>query len=147
MSNWVTITVDHLKAAGNGLIMDRAASMSIGGIDPVAEAIAGATARVRRAVQTGNALDIDPTKVPDSLKDITKRLALFALMERIQLPLSVDQRDTRNNDISDLKRITDNRQRVEKADNPNAEAEMQPTPSPAIAPRHRRFRYRDESGI
>lgn len=129
--NWTAITADHVKAAGHGAIVDRARTMAVGSIDPVVQALAGATARVRRAVSTGNTLDADPTKVPASLESVTIRLVLWDLMERIGLPMSDDQKETRRDDISDLKRITDNRTRVETPDTPAANAEMQ-SPGPTI---------------
>ena len=127
--NWITITVGSLKAAGHGKIMDLAATTATGDEDPVSEAIEGAIARVRRAVNTGNALDADPTKVPKSLKAVTIRIALYALMERIRTPLSDDQKETRKNDNSDLLRISDKGIPVEKPDNPAGSAEMQESSS------------------
>ncbi len=125
MSNWTSITIDTLKAAGHGAIVDAAQTAGIGGIDPVAESIADAVSRVRAACSTGNQLDADPTKVPNSVKSLTVRIALFALMERINYPLTEDQRDTRRNDNSSLLRINDDKLRFELPDNPAAGAEMQ----------------------
>lgn len=116
--NWISITADYLKAAGHGDIIDQARTLATGAIDPVDEQIAGATARVRRAIAPANALDVDPTKVPNSLREVTIRIALYALMERIGLPLTQDQRDTRRDDASDLNRLADKRIGVEAADNP-----------------------------
>ena len=121
MRNWTTITSDDLKAAGHGLIVDRAQTLATGAVDPIIDAIDNAVARVRRAVQAGNTLDTAATKVPRSLKAVTVRLVLFALMERIGLPLSEDQRKTRENDNSDLLRIADRKVRIEPADNPNTD--------------------------
>jgi len=126
MSNWTSITIDSLKTAGHGAIVDAAQSAGIGGVDPVAESIADAVSRVRGACSTGNQLDTDATKVPNSLKGLTIRLALFALMERIGFPLSEDQRDTRRNDNSQLLRINDDHLRFELPDVPAGNAEMQP---------------------
>lgn len=128
MPNWITITGDHLKAAGYGTIVDNAASKAVGSIDPVGEAIEGAVARVRRAVsQGGNALDSDASKVPNSFRALTIRLALYALMERISLPLDDDQKDTKRNDNSDLIRVADPTKAtaVEKPDSGGGSAEMQ----------------------
>ena len=120
MPNWTHITSDDLKAAGHGTIVDRASTTATGGVDPVAEEIANAVARVRRAVAAANAVDADSAKVPKSLKGLTMRLALYALMERIRFPLSEDQRDSRKNDNSDLLRISDRKSLVEAPDNPEA---------------------------
>jgi hypothetical protein len=123
--NWTSITIDNLKAAGHGVIVDAAQTAGIGGIDPVAESIADAVSRVRGACSTGNQLDADATKVPNSLKGLAIRLALFALMERINYPLSEDQRDSRRNDNSYLLRINDDELKFELPDAPAGNAEMQ----------------------
>lgn len=147
MPNWTAITADDLKAAGHGAIVDRARTLAVGSVDPVDDAIANAVARVRRAVQAGNTLDSDADLVPRSLKSLIVRLVLFALMERIGMPLSEDQRATRKSDESDLLRIADRKVRVEPADDPSTTAgpvnpgqwnsqpkvlgRMHPTPLPA----------------
>ena len=125
MSHWLTITPDHLKAAGHGAIVDRAQTLAVGGLDPVADAISSAVARVRRAVEAANDLDTDVTKVPKSLEDVTVRLALFRLMERIGLPLSEDQRKSRDLDAADLKELTQRRILVEPPENPDTSATPQ----------------------
>lgn len=125
MSNWTLITEDNLKAAGHSAIVEAAQTAGIGGTDPVAESIADAVSRVRAACSTGNQLDTDTTKVPNSLKGLAIRIALFALMERINYPLSEDQRDTRRNDNSYLLRINDDQLKFELPDNPAGNAEMQ----------------------
>jgi hypothetical protein len=128
MSNWTSITADDLKAMGHGMIVDRAAATATGDTDPVAWAIGSAVARVRRACGAGNPLDADPTKVPRSLQDVTVRLAVYALMERIRFPMSEDQRETRKNDNSDLLRISDRKVKVELPDTVSDEPEIGPTP-------------------
>jgi hypothetical protein len=125
VSNWTTITQDNLEAAGHSAIVDAAQSAGVGGVDPVAEAIADAVSRVRAACSTGNAMDSNPAKVPNSLKGLTIRIALFGLMERIGYPLTEDQRDTRRNDNSYLLRINDDKLRFENPDTAGGDAEMQ----------------------
>ena len=125
MSNWTQITADDLKAAGHGMIVDKARTTASGGVDPVDSAIADAVSRVRRSVAAGNALDVDPAKIPASLRGITIRIAVFALMERIRLPLSDDQKKSREFDNSDLLRVADRKTPVEEPDVPAGNAEMQ----------------------
>lgn len=116
--NWTILTADDLKAAGHGTIIDRAQTAAVGGTDPVVEEIANAVSRVRRAVASGNPLDANAAKIPNSLKALTVRMAVFALMERIRFPLSRDQETTRKEDYSDLLRITDRKSLVETPDQP-----------------------------
>ena len=125
MSNWTSITIDSLKAAGHASIIEAAQTAGVGGVDPVAESIADAVSRVRAACSTGNQLDADITTVPNSVKALAIRIALFALMERIGYPLTEDQRDTRRNDNSSLLRINDDKLRFELPDTAAGDAEMQ----------------------
>lgn len=147
-NNWTNITTDDLKAIGHGLLVDKARTTATGSIDPVEEVIADAVARVRRAVAAGNTLDADEAKVPNSLKSVAMRLAVFALSERIRMPLSDDQRETRRNDYNDLMRIHDSRQRVEQPDAvAHGLSEIQSEPNPKIHCKHRDFTNRTMDGI
>jgi len=127
MSRWTAIEEDHLRAGAHGAILDQARATAAGGLDPVEEEIGNAVARVRRAVSTGNVLDADAGKVPNSLKGVTVRIAVYALMERIGLPLSPDQQTKAKDITSDLNRIADNKTKVEAPDTPASSAEMQAT--------------------
>ncbi len=123
--NWTPITADDLKATGMGFVIDKAQTTATGGTDPVAEAISDAVSRVRRAI-TGSAIDADPAKVPNSLKAVAVRMAVYRLMERIRMPLSLDQSKQRDNDNSDLLRISDKKIPVERPDTDGGTAEMSP---------------------
>ncbi len=112
-------------AAGHSAIVTAAQTAGTGDVDPVAESIADAISRVRAACSAGNQMNQDPTTVPNSLKGVTIRLALFALMERIGYPLSEDQRDTRREDNSYLVRISEDKLKFELPDVPAGNAEMQ----------------------
>jgi hypothetical protein len=125
MSNWTSITIDTLKTAGHAVIIEAAQSAGIGAVDPVAESIAESVSRVRAACSTGNQLDADSTKVPNSLAGLTVRISLFGLMERIQYPLSDDQREARQIDNGYLLRISQDRLRFELPDTAAGSAEMQ----------------------
>lgn len=144
---WTSLTIDHLRAAGYGTIVDRARALAAGPIDPAQEAIDNATARVRRAVGVGNALDLDAGKVPNSLKGTTEKLALYDLMERIGMPLSAEQQQKLHALTNDLDRQVDHRIPVEEPDNPIGAGEMQTAPEPCIAPRTRRFTARTTDGL
>jgi hypothetical protein len=146
LSNWTSITSDDIKAVGYGKIVDKARTLDVGGTDPAAEAIANAVSRVRRAVASGNTMDVDPTKVPNSLKAVTVKLALYDLIRRLRVPLSPDESEDERNQISDLKRLDDSRKRVEAPDHPDAAGEMQGQPVPAITRRRRQFKASQEDG-
>ena len=146
--NWVSITVDDLKAVAFGGIIDAAQVAAAGTHDPVAEAIADSVAAVRGAIATGNVLDADVTTVPRSLRALTARAAVFALMERVQMDLSVDQRATRQADLLRLQRIGEQGQRFEQADTPAGAAEMQPAAGvETVAPGNRGHSREELRGI
>ncbi len=146
MSNWTAITQDMLEAAGHSAIIGAAQSAGVGGVDPVAQAIAGAVASVRRAVSTGNDLDIDPTKVPNSLMQLTVSLAVYRLMIRIEYLFTKGQEEDNAFIGSELRRISDHQIRVESPDTPGGAGEMQSQPLPFIRPRRRRYSEQAEDG-
>lgn len=144
---WISLLPDDLRAAGYGTILDAAERTPVGTVDPVAKAITGAVQRVRRAVAAGNTPDRDTTKIPRSLEMVTIRMAICALQELIGLPLTEDQRKSRDLDQTDLADLAKRKTLVEKADDPdptlapdnrgawNSEnkllGRMHPTPTPA----------------
>ena len=122
--NWLTISIDDLRAVALGEIIDTAQRLVVPGqADPVVAVIANAVATVRAAVATGNALDTEATTVPRSLQALTARNAAFALLERIEVPLTADQRNTRAADVALLTRVRDEQLRVEPADHPDGSGE------------------------
>jgi len=144
MSNWTSITIDSLKAAGHGAIISAAQTAGIGGVDPVAESIADAVSRVRAACSAGSQMDSDASTVPNSVKGLTIRMAVFALMDRIGFPLGEDQRETRRTDNSYLLRISADKLRFELPDNADGNAEMQPGTDIDTVTRTRRWPYTRE---
>lgn len=112
--NWTALTSADLQKVGPPAVIAAAEAQSP---TATAEAIADAVSAVRGACSTGNSLDIDTTKVPNSLKALTARMALWALYDILQLELTQDQRDSRKADQSRINRITDLRLRFETPDN------------------------------
>ena len=122
MPRWTAIIADDLKAAGHGAIIDRAQTLAVGSVDPIADAIENAVAEVRNAVRAGNRLDTDDAKIPRSLKRLAVRSVLYALMQRIGLALSDDQKEEARRDEKRLKQLFDRKEQVEPADDADAEA-------------------------
>ncbi|EDY16690.1 hypothetical protein CfE428DRAFT_5803 [Chthoniobacter flavus Ellin428] len=117
--NWIAIIPDDLKASGHGTIIDKAQTLAVGGVDPVADAIANITAEVRSAVRTGNQLDTDPTKIPRSLKRLAVQMILFALMERIGVPLSDAQAKESDRHAKRLEQLYERKEVLEPPDSPD----------------------------
>lgn len=127
MPRWFTLDVDYLKASGHGALIDRARSTATGTIDPAQEAIDNATARIQRAISTGNVLDVDPTKIPGSWKGDAVRLALYALQERIGMLTPTQRKDAESGIVSELNRTSDEKKKVEDPDTPAGTPTFQPT--------------------
>ena len=118
--NWLTITIDDLKAVALSEIIDTAQTLvTPWQTSPVTVAIADAVSAVRAAVATGNRLDVNAAAVPGSLRALTARLAVCALLERAEVALNDDQRAAHLADAAWLASIRDERQRVEPADQPD----------------------------
>ncbi len=149
MSNWITITPAALEDITSPAII--AKINEIAGqshTNPMTRAIVAAVARVRRAVSTGNALETDPATVPASLEAVTLRIARAGLFEFLRFPLDEDQKVSLREDLSDLKRISDERIRVEAPDNPLSDGQgIQRQPSPAVIRNDRKFTDRSTDGI
>ena len=127
--NWLSLTLEHVKATGNAAIINAAlakAAEAGNTIDPISEAIENAVGRIRGAVSVGNLLDRDTTKIPKSLKGLALRMVVYALREFIEFDLTEDQRATKKDDSSYLIRISDDKIRFEEPDEPAGSAEMQP---------------------
>jgi len=122
MSNWTQIAISDLQETIDPGIIAAAEARTPGA---TLARIAGAVSTVRGAVSTGNDLDADSTRVPNSLKDLTARLAAWALLDFLMMELSDDQRESRKYDQSRLNRITDKKIRFELPDNPGGSAEME----------------------
>ena len=123
MSNWTSIAEADLRKVGDESVIDAAVAKSASSVD---EAIADAVSAVRGAVSAGNQLDIDPTKVPESLKALTARIAFYSLMtDLLFMELTHSQSDSRKFDHSRLNRITDEKLRFEQPDVAGGSAEMQ----------------------
>lgn len=145
MSNWTSISSADLEKIGAASVIAKAEQFSPGS---TVEQIADAVAAVRAAVSTGNALDIDVTKVPNSLKALTGRIAFFALMDLVRMALTTSQADVRRFDQSRLNRILDEKIRVESPDNAaSGSGEIQSQPSPSIKHHPRHFTRWQEDGI
>ncbi len=127
MSNWTTITDAAVTASKNGLLLAKvrstASTQGIG--DPLPEIVADVVATIRARCSTGNQLDADPSKIPNSLKGLALRMITRSLKDWIQMPLTADESKKAEEDSSYLNRIMDNKVRFETPDTPSGGAEMQ----------------------
>jgi hypothetical protein len=143
MSNWITIAAPDLAGAKIGAIMTTAIA---NGFDQ-AEAIADVTARIRSAVSAGNALDIDPTTIPKSLKGMAVRMIIALAKAHIEYAMTADEKTLQTDDSSYLRRIIDEDLKFEAPDNPAGSAEMQ-SPAPIEFQSHRpQANYKNLQGL
>jgi hypothetical protein len=125
--NWTAIDATAVKTAKNAVFLDTARSIATahGDGDPLPEMIADVVATIRAAVSTGNALDADTTKIPNSLKGMAVRMVVRRLKDYIQQPLTTDELKQADDDRSYLNRIIDGNIQFEKPDTSAGDAEMQ----------------------
>ena len=127
MSNWTAITETLLATGKNSSIMTSvqslAAAQSLS--DPVPEMIADVTATIRAAISTGNILDLDATKIPNSLKGLAIRMLTLRLKDYVEMEMSPYEKVQAEADRSYLNRIMDEKIRFELPDEPGGSAEMQ----------------------
>ena len=128
MPNWRSISLADLYAIKSAGIVDTARTVSLanGQADPSIEAISGAVSRVRAAISVGNTLDVDPTKVPNSLVVLTSRIAVRILKGRAEMDVTKQDELDEVADRTYLARIADKEHPIqfETADNPSGSAEM-----------------------
>jgi len=128
MARWIAISEDKVKTGKNSVVLDavRAKAAANGDADPLPDMIEDVTAMLRTAVQSGNTLDEDETKIPAGLIEMGVRLIVGALYSYIELPRSTDDAAQAKADQSFINRIIDKRLRFPAADDPDA---TQPNPN------------------
>ncbi len=133
--NWTSITEAAVKSAKTSQVLAnaRAIAEAAGDSDPLPEIIADTVAMLRAACSTGNQLDADTTKIPNSLKGLALRIIVRALKDYIEMPLTEDERSKAAEDLSYRNRISDQKMRFETPDNASATGEMQSAGSIEIA--------------
>lgn len=127
MPNWTAIDLTAVKTGKNTLLLTSVQDLatSRGEADPSAEMIADVTARIRAAISTGNQLDLDATKIPNSLKGLALRMITLRLKDYLDVDLTALEGKQADEDRSYLNRINDDKLRFETPDAPAGNAEMQ----------------------
>ncbi len=128
MSNWTALTATLVKTGKRSEIYATVESVATtnGDADPVPEMIADVTATIRAALSMGSVLDIDQTKIPNSLKGLALRMMTRRLKDYIEYPLSTDELKQADDDRNYLNQIINAKIQFEKPDTPSGSAEQQP---------------------
>ena len=144
MSNWTNISEAAVMATKNGTLLSKVRDMaaSQGQSDPLGEMIADVVATIRARCSTGNQLDADSAKIPNSLKGVALRMITRSLKGWLEFPLTPDESKKAEEDASYLNRIMDNKVRFEMPDTPAGGAEMQNAGSIEITNVSERFASR-----
>ena len=127
MPNWTTITDTAINASRNAAYLTELRDMAStnGYADPFPELVSDVVSQIRARISTGNTLDVDPTKIPNSLKGLALRMLGRAIKSALPVALSEDERTEAKDDLSYLNRITDEKIRFELPDSPAGTAEKQ----------------------
>jgi phage gp36-like protein len=151
MSNWTTITSDDLNDTKVAAMVNalRTSALASGQTDPSPRIIQEVVSRIRAEIKGcyKNKLDEDQAKIPNSLKDLACRMVLRLLKNRLELPLTDDEKDDRRSDEKFLERIARCEVPITTPDNPTDSGEVQPPPVPYILKRTRRYTATQEDGV
>jgi len=120
--NWTALTTGDLRDSGHTAIVDSAEAMTPGCSDRI---IADVVATIRGSISSGNQLDQDASKIPNSLKARAARSVLRQLKVKVNFPLKPED-GTDDDDNKYFDRISKSKTRFESPDNPGGSAEMQP---------------------
>lgn len=125
--NWTNITDAAVNATKSAVVLANVRKLAAaqGAADPLPEMIADVIATLRASISTGNTLDVDTTKIPNSLKGLALRMIVRRLKDYCQMALTADERTQAEEDRSYLNRISDNKLRFELPDSPAGSGEMQ----------------------
>lgn len=152
---WSTITIADLNTAKASALVEalRSAALGDGQADPLPEIIANVVARIRAEIAAGGrtALDVDPAKLPPSLKSLALRMVLREGQSRLNaagaLPLSDDEREEWRQDVRYLERIAKGEIAIESSATPEPTPTVQATVlSPMISACPRRLTVESQSG-
>lgn len=129
MSNWTAITANDIRTGKNTALLDAVQGLadSRSEADPLPEMIADVVATLRGAISTGNRLDSDTTKIPNSLKGIAIRMVVRRLKDYLDVEMTPAEQKQADDDRSYLNRIVDAKIQFEQPDTSGGDAEMQST--------------------
>jgi len=121
MANWTAINNNNLEAYVHPAYVNAAIAQGIN----LTALIADVTAKIRAAIAAGNILDVDKTKVPNSLVGLAGRMCTRAVKTALDMVLTQDERDQRKEDNDYLKTLENEKIAFETPDTPAGSAEMQ----------------------
>ena len=130
MSNWTSITPTAVRTAKNTAILDQVQSLASerGEADPLPTIVATVVSRIRAAVSAGNQLDVDATKIPNSLEGLALGMIVRKLKDYLEIEQTKFESDQAADDRSYLNRIVDARLKFETPDTAGGSAEMSSPP-------------------
>lgn len=148
---WIHITDEDLDTSKMAPLVSalRSVATAPGQEDPMIEFRKQAIKTVRRKVaacQT-NRVDSNPDKVPDSLKDITINIIMRAAKNRLEIPLTEDERTQWNKDDRELDKVATCDMPVDEPEQATAPPVQSMQPGPKISGRKRRFGRDQQSGV
>lgn len=127
MANWTIIDETAVRTGKLAVFIDamQARAAAATQPDPLPEMISDVVATIRAALSTGNTLDQDTTKIPNSLKGLALRLINRRVKGYLDRELTSEETAQANDDRGYLNRIMDQKIRFETPDDPAGSAEMQ----------------------
>jgi hypothetical protein len=150
MANWIAITKLDLYDAKAAALVDAADSvqLGVGQVSRSAQVIIDVTLEFRSKVARTYTLDVDPTKIPNVLKQAAVDTIVARLKISLEQELSKGEQDRLMAIERQLNRIADGKDLVDPPDNPMAAPMSQAFAQPVTGdPKLKNFRKSREDGI
>lgn len=131
MPRWIPVTIADLNDAKLAALVDtlREAALADGQTDPSPRIIQSVIIDVRRKIAScaSNRVDTDESTIPASLLPLVTDLAIYRLKNRLEQPLTQDERDNRDAHTQTLNRIASCADVIESPD------DAKPAPVEAVS--------------
>lgn len=150
MANWTAITKLDLYDAKAAALIDAADSVQLGQgqVNRTTQVITDVTLEFRSKVAKAYTLDVDPTKIPNVLKQAAVDTIVARLKISLEQALTKDEQDRLAAIERQLNRIADGKDLVDQPDNPMAAPMSQAFAQPTTGrPKLHNFLKHKEDGI
>ena len=129
MPRWTAITETIVRTGKISALVDAVQGRADADAqaDPLPQMIADVTATLRSAVSTGNALDSNTAKIPNSLLGLGTRMVVRRVKDHLDMEMTAAEQKQADEDRSYLNRIMDAKLKFETPDDADGSSEMNPS--------------------
>lgn len=137
MPRWIPVTLSDLEDSKVAKLVTalRTKALAVGQTDPSVRVIASVVTDIRRKIASCrmNRTDADETTIPASLLPLATDLIIFRLKNRLEIPLTEDERNSQRSYESTLNRIAACDDVIEQPDDAETPAVESTSGTPSIS--------------